>query len=161
MLFWLWAFIRDGETFLAHDATFNPYDRDRSWPLESQRLKYHVIATMGMMLRTLNRVKAMFPTLQTPCDQAAHLFEEGKDLRDMIEHADDYRAGRGRKPQQFVREMPHLLKSLPGDQPGTGDATGMIVDGGEHWFGGRLHLERALTEARTIQAVALTIPAPD
>jgi hypothetical protein len=172
--FWLWGCLRDGESFLEAYANHRLVMRERSKfssPLERrdhynqshmcvELTKYHFVATMGNLIRHLQRTHLLFPEIQPAYDQAAHLRTEGKDLRDMIEHADEYLAGGGRKPEKFIRTVGDVATNLPGDQPGISDATSMVVDHNGHWLGGRLNLERVLTEVRAIFAVAQKIPAP-
>jgi hypothetical protein len=49
----------------------------------------------------------------------------------MIEHADDYFEGKGKKQDQFIRSGPQ--------------------EPGGHWLGGRLNLIRVLEEVKAIQ----------
>jgi hypothetical protein len=60
----------------------------------------------------------------------------------MVEHSDDYEQGKGKDQANYVRQGPEL--NLPGDQPGTADATSTIVNDEGHWLGGRLCVEKAL-----------------
>ena len=115
---------------------------------------------MGSLLRHLQRTHEMFRDLKVPYEKAEHLRTEGKDLRDMIEHADEYLGGEGRKQATFVREATGVAVDLPGYQPGTADATSLVIDNNGHWLGGRLNVERALLEIRAMLAVAEKIPAP-
>jgi hypothetical protein len=125
--------------------------------------KYHFVATMGSLLRQLTRAQSLFPELHNAWNAAEHLRKEGKELRDMIEHADDYMAGTGRKQGRFIRPAEGVATSLPGDQPGIADATSMIIDENGHWLGGRLNVERALAEVKAIllEAEKITPPQPE
>ena|SRR5262245_6010627 len=98
-------------------------------------------------MRNLKRSQSLFPSIKTACEQAQHLLAEGKQLRDMIEHADEYMEGKGPKQASFVREAVGVASNLPGDQSGIADATSTIVD------------ENG-PEVRAIAEVAAQIPAP-
>jgi hypothetical protein len=172
--FWLWAFITDAEAFLQASGAFRAAMRTRITPSMPQdwvkqrslnrmnfdRAKYHFVSTMGSLLRHLRRTHSLFPAIQTAWEKAEHLQKEGKDLRDMIEHADQYMAGEGRKQDKFVRDAEGVAMHLPGDKPGRADATSLIVDGNGHWLGGRFNVEHALLEVRAIWAEAEKIPSP-
>jgi hypothetical protein len=169
--FWLWAFITDAEAFLLASHEFrslirgsiqipNGADQRRFGKMRLELAKYHLVSTMGSLLRHLKRVQPLFPAIHSSWEKAEHLQKEGKDLRDMIEHADQYMAGEGRRQDQFFREAAGVATNLPGDRPGVADATSMIVDNNGHWLGGRLNVERALAEVRLIWADALNIPPP-
>jgi hypothetical protein len=108
----------------------------------------------------VKRSQESFPSIKPACDKARHLFAEGKLLRDMIEHADRYIEGKGRKQAGFVREVEGVATDLPGDAPGIADATSTIVDKNGHWLGGRLNVERVMIEVRAIAAAAAQILAP-
>jgi hypothetical protein len=127
---------------------------------EMELAKYHFVTSLGRLLRNLKRSQDLFPSIKPVCDQAEHLFAEGKLLRDMIEHADEYIEGKGRKQAGFVREAEGVTTDLPGDAPGIADATSTIVDKNGHWLGGRLNVERVIVEVRAIAAAAAQIPAP-
>jgi methionyl-tRNA synthetase len=176
--FWLWACVTDGEAFLQANIDFTATLRglatripsnERAKAQEQRKLlqkrselaKYHFVTTMGSLLRQLQRTHSLFPEIQLAYDKAHHLRKEGKDLRDMIEHADEYLAGRGRKPAQFVRTAEDIATNIPGDQPGMADATSLIVDDKGHWLGGRLNVEQVLSEVRAILAEAEKIPPPE
>jgi hypothetical protein len=177
--FWLWACLQDGEAYLSASAalrsvtaelrptagkpmpdirTFN--DRRIAAQQQMELAKYHFVTVVGSLLRNLNRSQELFPSIKPACDKAQHLFAEGKLLRDMIEHADEYIEGKGRKQADFVREAEGVATNLPGDAPGVADATSTIVDENGHWLGGRLNVERVLAEVRAIAAEAGQIPAP-
>ena len=81
-----------------------PFEPDYNLHLFARRAKYHFVSTMGSLLRHLQRTHEMFRDLKVPYEKAEHLRTEGKDLRDMIEHADEYLGGEGRKQATFVRE---------------------------------------------------------
>jgi hypothetical protein len=165
--FWLWAFITDAEGFLQASSEFRDAIRANIMPPQEgvqQRMvaqlrlnlaKYHFVSTMGSLLRHLRRTHLLFPSIQGEWERA-----EGKDLRDMIEHADQYIAGEGRKQDKFVREGEGIATNLPGDQPGQADATSLVIDNNGHWLGGRLNVERALSEVRAIWTEAEKIAPP-
>ena len=120
--FWLWACLHDAEAYLKADHDFltslrsgpgptATYAQHQAWRARSDEIrrlidleKYHFVATMGSLLRILRRSRELFPAIQTTIDNAQHLMKEGKNLRDMIEHADQYREGKGRKQSEFLRE---------------------------------------------------------
>jgi len=175
--FWLWACLHDAEAYLAASAAFYSIARDLRGGGEafdirafherriiSQRqmdlAKYHFVTSLGSLLRNLKRSQSLFPSIKPACDQAQHLFAEGKLLRDMIEHADEYTEGKGQKQAGFVREAEGVATDLPGDAPGIADATSTIVDKNGHRLGGRLNVERVIAEVRAIAAAAAQIPAP-
>jgi hypothetical protein len=135
--FRLWAFITDAEGFLHASSDFGDAIRAGIMPpqegvqrradsqLRLNLAKYHFVSTMGSLLRHLRRTHSLFPSIQGAWERAGHLRKEGKDLRDMIEHADQYIAGEGRKQDKFVREAEGIATNLPGDQPGQADATSL------------------------------------
>src|SRR6266566_2704925 len=90
--------------------------------------KYHFVTVLGSLLRNLKRSQELFPSIKPACDKAQHLFAEGKLLRDMIEHADEYIEGKGRKQANFVREAEGVATNLPGDARGIADATSTVID---------------------------------
>jgi hypothetical protein len=175
--FWLWACLRDAEAYLAASAAFRSiagdlrgggraldvrafHERRIAAQREMELAKDHFVTSLGSLLRYLKRSQDLFPSIKPACDQAQHLFTEGKLLRDMIEHADEYMEGKGRKQTGFVREAEGVATDLPGDAPGIADATSTIVDKNGHWLGGRLNVERVVVEVRAIVAAAAQIPAP-
>jgi hypothetical protein len=173
--FWLWACLRDGEVYLASYSalhamiaglrtsradilTFN--QKHMAAQREMELAKYHFITAVGSLVRNLEYSKRLFPSIEAACEKAQHLFAEGKLLRDMIEHADAYMQGKGREQAGFVREAKGVLSNFPGSAPGIADATSTIVDENGHWLGGRLNVERVMTEVRAIANEAAQIPAP-
>jgi hypothetical protein len=172
--FWLWACLRNGEAYLAASAalhgviaelptrgldirTFN--QKRMTARREMELAKYHFVTVVGSLLRNLERSQDLFPNIKPACNRAQHLFAEGKLLRDMIEHADDYFDGKGREPG-FVREAVDVATNLPGSAPGIVDATSTIVDKNGHWLGGRLNVERVMAEVRAIANEAAQIQVP-
>lgn len=173
LLFWLRACLRDGEVYLASSrASEAVFEKMFSGGLEAmvqhkdeqQRCSdqqtldaYHFVVVTGNLLRLLKRAQHLFPSIQPPYSRAKHLLEEGKELRDMIEHAhgnDGYLAGGGNHPEKFVRE------GAP--KPGiSADATSTIVDESGHWLGGRLCVERVMEEVSAIYEEAKKLPVPD
>jgi hypothetical protein len=113
------------------------------------------------LIKTLTRLSPLFPSIQPLFEKAEHLREEGTYLRNMIEHADKNVAAqkKGTPRGGFVRKS-NLLPELPGSRSGTVDATSVLIDQNGHWLGGRLNVERAIAEVRTIYQAALKIPAP-
>jgi hypothetical protein len=163
--FWLWACLHDGEAYLAASSAFRAVtaelptsgadiraftQRRMAAQQRVELAKYHFMIVVGSLLRNLERSKRLFPSIKPVCDKAQHLFAEGKPLRDMIEHSDDYLEGKGKKQTAFVREAEGVAVNLPGDRPGIADATSTIVDENGHWLGGRLNVERVLVEVRAI-----------
>jgi len=177
--FWLWACLHDAEAYLKADHDFltslrsgpgptATYAQHQAWRARSDEIrrlidleKYHFVATMGSLLRILRRSRELFPAIQTTIDNAQHLMKEGKNLRDMIEHADQYREGKGRKQSEFLREAAGIAENIPGDQPGIADATGVIVDDKGHWLGGRLNVEQVIAELRPLITEAAKLPVPE
>jgi hypothetical protein len=170
--FSLWAFITDAEGFLHASSNFSHVIRVAIMPpqegvqkrtdaqLHLNLAKYHFVSAMGSLLRHIRRTHSLFPSIQSAWERAIHLQKEGKDLRDMIEHADQYIAGDGRKQDKFIREGEGIATNLPGDQPGQADATSLVIDNNGHWLGGRLNVERALSEVRAIWTEAEKIAPP-
>lgn len=173
--FWPWALIQSGQVYLAAqdryigpesslnnlDAFFGmnyaermKFNEDRQKAQhEFQLASYNFVSVVGMTVRLLKGLQTKFPQIVPACDAASHLFGEGKALRDMIEHSDEYLEGKGRKQEDFVRH----------DAPAPGfitDATGTIIHNGTPWLGGRLNVHQALQEAEAIFAVAKTVPRP-
>jgi hypothetical protein len=121
---------------------------------------YHFVTTMGSLLRNLKRSQELFPNIKPACDKAQHLFAEGKLLRDMIEHADQYIEGKGKNQADFIREAEGVGSNFPGSSPGIVDAISTYVDKNGHWLGGRLNVERVLAEVKAIQVEVEKIPQP-
>src|SRR3954453_19599664 len=136
--FWLWACLHDGEKYLEanrEERSISSEFRKARQPGQApdvrahlerrmalrQRIeleKYHFVTAVGSLLRNLKRSQELFPSIKPACDKAQHLFAEGKDLRDMIEHADAYVEGKGRKQEEFLREAEDVATNLPGNAPG-------------------------------------------
>ncbi|MCC7045185.1 MAG: hypothetical protein IT562_00600 [Alphaproteobacteria bacterium] len=133
---------------------------------ESQRVfrrelplaKYHFVAVLGKMLRLLPRAAQLFPCIKPVWDAAIHIQAEGKDLRDMIEHDEEYLAGSGWKQGKFLRSME--VPGIPRTEPGIADATAMIVTKDGHFLGARFHVEAALVELEKIAQAADNLPMP-
>jgi len=137
MNFWLWACLYDGDAYLTASREVTAILRMPKSPqsmaeFNQRRIaaqhwmelaKYHFVTTLGKLLGILERAQHSFPSIQTAYSNATHLRAEGKDLRDMIEHSDDYDSGRGKHPDRYVREAEGFGANLPGDRPGTADAT--------------------------------------
>lgn len=177
LTFWLWAFMRNAEAYLnasaasldAFHALFSDKPEDappdmltmRAVKTKSDELRneehlaaYHFVTTMGVLIRVLKRSQHLFPTIQPPYSRANHLMKEGKEIRDMIEHAygkDGYLTGGGRHKDRFVRQEAGIAA----------DATSTIIKDGGHWLGNRLCVERAIEEVRAIKVIADTIEPPN
>ncbi|MDT0502724.1 MULTISPECIES: hypothetical protein [unclassified Halomonas] len=170
--FWLWACLQDAEKYLflsrssqdALDKMFDaPLEKMKAAQQEADKIQshtdlaaYHFIVTMGNTLRLLGRAQHMFPSIQPPYSRARHMKGEGKELRDMIEHAHGhggYLAGQGKHQEKFVRD------GAP--RPGvTADAISTVIDENGHWLGGRLCVETVVEEIRHIYEAAQTIDPP-
>jgi hypothetical protein len=165
LTFWLWAFITDAEAFLHFAAERSRKIRIRSTGFQERAIdalqvrlaQYHLATCMGSMLRQLDRLNQLFPGVQAAYEGAKHLRQEGKELRDFIEHADEYAAGKGRKNkrERYFRRTKKLLPNLPG--AAKIDALSMVKNQDGHWIGGRLNVERALAEAKAISIEAQKI----
>jgi hypothetical protein len=179
--FWLWACLHDAEAYLAasegHRSIIEElgasalahklmpdmrthHERRTAAQQRMELEKYHFVTSMGSLLRNLRRSQHLFPTIQLAYNKAQHLLTEGKQLRDMVEHAEEYLEGKGRKQDVFVREAEGIATSLPGTSPGIADVTSTVIDENGHWIGGRLNVERAIAEVRLIAEEAKKIPAP-
>jgi hypothetical protein len=173
--FWLWACLHDGEAYLAASAALSSLSRPEKIGTSDVRAfterrtaaqrqmdleKYHFVTAVGSLLRNLKRSQELFPSIKPACDNAHHLFAEGKPLRDMIEHADQYIEGKGRKQADFVREAEEVGTNLPGDAPGIADATSTVIDDKGHWLGGRLNVEQVIAEVRSMAEEVKKLPAP-
>ena len=119
--FWLWACLHDGEKYLAAASAFRAMiaglrtTRESVLTFNQTRLtaqremelaKYHFVTAVGSLVRNLEHSKRLFPSIEAACEKVQHLFAEGKLLRDMIEHADEYNQGKGREQAGFVRDAP-------------------------------------------------------
>ena len=170
LTFWLWAFMRNASAYLqvseaaqqAHAKIFkNDMSRWQDLKDHAQRLDhetmlaaYHFVTSMGVLIRVLKRAQRLFPAIQPPYSRARHLLKEGKEIRDMIEHAygkDGYLAGGGRHRDKFVRRVAGVAA----------DATSTIIKDDGHWLGNRLCVERTVEEVRAIREVANTIDPPE
>jgi hypothetical protein len=169
LTFWLWAFMRNADAYLGtSQATQDAYrqifehemsrwpelrERARSLQNETTLLAYHFITTMGVLVRVLKRAQHLFPIIQPPYSRANHLMKEGKELRDMIEHAygkDGYLAGGGRHKDKFVHQEEGIAA----------DATSTIIKNDGHWLGNRLCVEKVVQEVKAIKDIADTIDPP-
>jgi hypothetical protein len=167
--FWLWACLHDAEAYLGSSRQFNsvigsiPHNpQEKSAAQNRLELnKYHFVMTVASLVKHLNRLAPLFPGIQPAFDAAIHLKKEGLYLRNMIEHAEKNQdaADKGTPRGGFVRKS-NLLSDLPGNSPGTADATSTIIDNDGHWLGGRLNVERVVAEVRPIYDAAQAIPLP-
>jgi hypothetical protein len=170
---WPWAFLEDAQALLdaiqKRDEAYSTPENGRA-RFEERRLwatarvdldTYHFVMTMGTLIKTLNRVAPLFPSIQILFEKAEHLKAEGTYLRNMIEHADKNVAAQNRGTPRggFVRKS-NLLPELPGSRPGTVDAISLIGDQDGHWLGGRLNVERTVVDVRPIHQAAQKIPQP-
>ncbi|WP_270797912.1 hypothetical protein [Aeromonas sp. QDB54] len=173
LLFWLRACLRNADVYLTSSRSVKEtFEKMFSGGLETMiRYKgehqecsdktaldaYHFVVVTGNLLRLLKRAQYLFPAIQPPYSRARHLLSEGKDLRDMIEHAhgnDGYLVGGGRHSDKFVRS----------DSPKQGisaDAISTVIDERGHWLGGRLCVELVVDEVLEIYYAAQKIPAPE
>jgi hypothetical protein len=117
--------------------------------------------TTGSLVKHLNRLAPLFPSIQPPFNAAEHLKKAGLYLRNMIEHEEKNldAANKGTPRGGFVRKS-NLLSDLPGDSPGAADATSTIIDNDGHWLGGRLNVEQVIAEVGPIFEAAQAIPPP-
>ena len=150
--FWTQAFMTSAESYLeSARAAFLP---GAHWPTEQRALRltgYVLLTCTGQLVRALKHAQRVFPELRPAVGSANHLFTEGKALRDMVEHADDYARGGGKNRAALYRERNGAVA----------DATSTIVLGNGHWLGNRFCVERALGEVRNISAALEQIPYPD
>lgn len=117
--------------------------------------------TMGSLVKNLQRLAALFPSVQLAYEAAEHLGKEGLYLRNMVEHADTNleATNKGTPRGGFVRKS-NLLPELPGSSGGSADATSTIINNDGHWLGGRLNVEKVIAEVRLIYEAAQAIPPP-
>lgn len=170
LTFWLWAFMRNADVYLqasqvAQRASEEIFRHDTSrWQELGERARdlqnettlfaYHLVTSMGVLIRVLKRAQHLFPTIQPPYSRANHLLKEGKELRDMIEHAygkDGYLAGNGKHKDKFVRQEAGV----------TADATSTIINNEGHWLGNRLCVEKVILEVREIKEAADKLAPPE
>jgi hypothetical protein len=171
--FWLWACLHDAEAYLESSRRFTSamrnspkdwvaFQKERSSLQYTMELnKYHFIMTMGSLTKNLQRLAALFPSVQPAYEAAEHLTKEGLYLRNMVEHADTnlQAASKGTPRGGFVRKS-NLLPELPGSSGGSADATSTIIYNEGHWLGGRLNVEKIIEEVQLIYDAAQTIPPP-
>ena len=160
LIFWLWAFLRDGEALLAAKTHRKFVARQRNAggqiaQYEFRLAKYHFTSTMGSTIRRLNDLGQLFPEITAAWDNAKHLRAEAKDQRDMLEHADEYTKGKGQKPAEFVRQT-----TIAGLSAAI-DATSDFSDGYGLHIGGRLNVETAMREIKAISHEAEKIVPPE
>lgn len=169
LTFWLWATLKNADHYLllsaksqeAHESMFHknmtPW-RDARAEIEDLSRQttlaaYHFVTAMGVLIRVLKRSQHLFPSIQPAYSRANHLLKEGKDIRDMIEHAygkDGYLSGGGRQKDKFVRQKAGIAA----------DATSTIIKDDGHWLGNRLCVEKVIIELRAIheEVVKLEVP---
>lgn len=168
LTYWLWATLRNAEEYLSYsaasyEASKQMFEMDMAqWRSMRQKIDdlrkleklsaYHFISVMGVLIRVLNRSQKLFPTIQSSYNRARHLMTEGKEIRDMIEHAygkDGYLHGGGRFKEKFVRS---------GDGY-SADATSTITKDDGTWLGNRLCVEKAVIEIQEIYEETLKLSA--
>jgi hypothetical protein len=162
--FWLWACLHDAEAYIESSRQLNSITSHNERLSARKHLdlnQYHFAMAMGSLVKRLTRLAPLFPSIQPAFNVAEHLKKEGLYLRNMIEHAEtNLEAAKKGKPRGgFVRKS-NLLSNLPGDRHGTADATSTIIDNDGHWLGGRLNVERVISEVRPIYEAAQAIPPP-
>jgi len=163
--FWLWACLHDAEAYLESSRQLNSITTSYNERLSTKRHldlnQYHFAMTMGSLVKNLNRLAPLFPSIQPVLNAAEHLKKEGLYLRNMIEHKEKNleAANKGTPRGGFIRKL-NLLSNLPGNRQGSSDATSTIIDNDGHWLGGRLNVERVIAEVRPIYEVAQAIPPP-
>lgn len=169
LTFWLWATLNNSDRYLslsaesqaATEAMFNKdmaqWSDDRASLDDLNRqttlAAYHFVTAMGVLIRVLKRSQHLFPSIQPPYSRANHLLKEGKEIRDMIEHAygkDGYLAGGGKHKDKFVRQEAGIAA----------DATSTIIKDDGHWLGNRLCVEKVVDEIRAIHDEATKLEAP-
>lgn len=171
--FWLWACLHDAEAYLESSHRFTSAMRNtpkdlvafqREHPSLKKNMelsKYHFIMTMGSLAKNLQRLAALFPSIQPSYEAAEHLRRKGLYLRNMVEHADINlgSVNKGAPRGGSVRKS-NLLPELPGSSGGLADATSTIINNDGHWLGGRLNVEKIIAEVRPIYEAAQAIPPP-
>src|SRR6516162_8760828 len=117
--------------------------------------KYHFIMTMGSLAKNLQRLAALFPSVQPAYEASEHLTTEGLYLRNMVEHAEMnlQAVSKGTPRGGFVRKS-NLLPELPGNSGGLADATSTITNNEGHWLGGCLKVEKIIEEVQLIYDAA-------
>jgi hypothetical protein len=177
LIFWLGACLHNAERYLgAERESCAPFGKTKASPEErmewqerrqtNSRLarlhKYHFAMSLGSLLRRLEQLVPLFPSVQPSYDAAQHLRKEGRLLRNMIEHADKNleSAARGKPRGGFVRKTSAAGDVFPGDKPGMADATGVIIDAKGHWLGGHLNVEWVVAELRWMLKAAQASPLP-
>jgi len=169
LTFWLWATLKNADHYLSLSVKYTQtsesmFDKNmEQWKDARAELEdlsrqtslaaYHFVTAMGVLIRVLKRSQHLFPSIQPPYSRANHLLKEGKEIRDMIEHAygkDGYLAGGGRQKDKFVRQEAGIAA----------DATSTIIKDDGHWLGNRLCVEKVITELRAINEEAMKLEAP-
>lgn len=170
LTFWLWATLNNADRYLslsaesqaATEAMFNSdishWSEDRAKLDDLNRhptlAAYHFVTAMGVLIRVLKRSQHLFPSIQPSYSRANHLLKEGKEIRDMIEHAygkDGYLAGGGQHRGRFVRQEAGIAA----------DATSTIIKDDGHWLGNRLCVEKVVDELRALHEEAAKLEVPE
>jgi hypothetical protein len=178
--FWLWACLGEAEAYLQSARNFDiacqshrtsqPFDPKR---LAAQRFTtkrimdlnaYRFAMSLGSAVRYLNKLAPLFPTIQPLLEKAEHTRKEGLLLRNMVEHAltNLEAEAKGTPRGGFTRKLSAISIGigLPGLSPGTADAISTLVDNNGHWLGGRLNVERVISELKPIYEAARVTPFP-
>jgi len=169
LTFWLWATLKNADHYLllsakSQETLASMFDKNMAQSNDARAAiedlsrqttlaAYHFVTAMGVLIRVLKRSQHLFPSIQPPYSRANHLLNEGKEIRDMIEHAygkDGYLAGGGRQKDKFVRQEAGIAA----------DATSTIIKDDGHWLGNRLCVEKVITELRAIYEEAVKLEAP-
>lgn len=169
LTYWLWATLYNAEQYLSLSeesqvANAQMFEKDISlWAEDRDRLaelgkrttlaSYQFVTAMGVLIRVLDRSHLLFPSIAPAFDAAAHLREEGKRLRDQVEHAygnDGYLNGGGRYKDEFVRAAAGAAA----------DAVSTIIRDDGHWLGNRLCVERVVEELRAIEEESRSLMPP-
>lgn len=164
---WSWACCYQGERYLHESAlsntAFEKLFNEQSDEQTKQEVNlcqakqnlaaYDFMSALGILLKILPRTKNLFPQLEKVIANAQHIQKEGRYLRNMLEHAHDdgsYLRGGGHYPQDFIRHTEFF----------SADATSTVITEEGHLLGGRLLVERALSELYPIYEAAQKISPP-
>ncbi|WP_429911180.1 hypothetical protein [Glycocaulis sp.] len=107
--------------------------------------RFHFISTIGEAAVRLKWACATYPELEPHLQKAAHLFTEGRELRNMTVHVDEYFEGRGHQQSRFERS--DVIQGV------TADASSTVINEHGLWLGGRFNVQIAISEARALQVI--------
>lgn len=167
---WSWACCYQAERYLKiaaeNQRTFTEFMNLDRTPAKYEEMQlnrakealaaYDFVSALGVLLRILPRANVLFPEMKKVIRSASHITQEGKALRDMLEHAHDnkgYLRGGGRYPEEFIRVDP--------DDNIAADATSTVITNRGHILGNRLCVEEAYAELLKIHQCAQTLPQPN